>query len=238
MDKKTVVIVVALIAVFAGLVGISLVQGNTPPVEVGDIAKVLPAEEASGNFPEMVNGDPDAPVILVEYGNYQCTACAPMNPYIDEIVEEYDGKVAAVFRMMLLPQHPNEIAAASAALAAYNQGVWKEYKDLLFKNQSDWYYLEGDERQKQFEEYFMTVSEQKGDLEKFREDMKSDEVAKKISYDDKLSDQQGAEWSPYFVVNGEAISQNGITRDEFLKNLRAKIDEELEKVETEAKATE
>ena len=105
---------------------------------------------------------------------------------------------------------------------------------MLFKNQNEWYYLEGDERQKQFEDYFMTVSKQKCDLEKFREDMKSDAVAKKISYDDKLSDQQGAEWSPYFVVNGEAISQNGITRDEFLKKLRAKIDEELAKAEAEA----
>ena len=234
MDKKTIAIVAVLVAAFAGLVGISMLQGKSTPVEVGDISRVLPAEEASGNFPELINGDSDAPVILVEYGNYQCTACAPMNPYIDEIVEEYDGKVAAVFRMMLLPQHPNEIAAASAALAAYNQGVWKEYKDLLFKNQNEWYYLEGDERQKQFEDYFMTVSKQKGDLEKFREDMKSDAVAKKISYDDKLSDQQGAEWSPFFVVNGEAISQNGITRDEFLKKLRAKIDEELAKAEAEA----
>lgn len=234
MDKKTVAIIAVLVVAFAALVGISCWQGSSTPMEVGDISRVLEPEEASGNFPEMIDGDPDAPVILVEYGNYQCTACAPMNPYIDEIVEEYDGKVAAVFRMMLLPQHPNEVAAASAALAAYNQGVWKEYKDLLFKNQNEWYYLEGDERQSQFEEYFMTVTDQKGDLAKFREDMSSEAVSKKISYDDKLSDMQGAEWSPYFVVNGEAVSQNGITRDEFLKNLRAKIDEELEKAESGA----
>lgn len=75
------------------------------------------------------------------------------------------------------------MAAASAANAAALQGYWKPYKDLLFANQSDWFYSTGNELQQQLETYFEKASDGKGDLTKFREDMKSEKVAKKIAFD-------------------------------------------------------
>ncbi len=228
MDKKTLIIVGVLILIFGGLIGVSIWQKNSGTLDV-DLAQIIEPSSESGNFPEMIDGDPNAPVILVEYGDYQCDACAPLNPYLNEIIEEYDGKVAIVFRTMIMSYHTNGVAAASAALAAYNQGYWKEFKDLMYANQDDWFYSTAEQRQPQFEEYFMQVSDGKGDLEKFRKDMQSVEVTKKINFDGKLADAAGVEWTPYITLNGELITQRGITRDEFLKNIRAKIDEELEK---------
>lgn len=231
MDKKTWIIIGVLVVAFAGLVGISIAQNSVPQNE---ISMVYTASADNGNFGEMIDGDPDAPVKIYEYGDYQCDACAPMNPYINEIVEEYDGKVAVVFRTMIMSYHQNGTAAASAALAAARQGYWKEYKDLLYKNQDDWFYSDATQRQKQFEDYFKQVSDGKGDMEKFVADMGSSEVSRKISFDANLAKKQKVEFTPTFYVEGDFVDQRGNnldgtkkTRDDFLKELRAKIDEKL-----------
>lgn len=230
MDKKTWVIVGALIAAFAVLVGVSVAQNSVPQAE---ISMVYEASEDNGNFGEMIDGNPDAPVKIYEYGDYQCDACAPMNPYVNEIIEEYDGKVAVVFRTMIMSYHANGTAAASAALAAARQGYWKEYKDLLYKNQNDWFYSDATQRQKQFEDYFKQVSDGKGDMEKFLADMGSSEVSKKITFDANLAKKQKVDFTPTFYVEGDFVDQREKTRDDFLKELRAKIDEKLAEKGTE-----
>ena len=224
MDKKTWVIIGVLVVAFLGLVGVSIAQNSAQQVEV---AQVFEASEDNGGFGEMIEGDPNAPVKIYEYGDYQCDACAPMNPYINEIVEEYDGKVAVVFRTMILSYHQNGTAAASAALAAAKQGYWKEYKDLLYTNQNDWFYSDATQRQKQFEDYLKQVSDGKGDMEQFLADMGSSEVSKKISFDADLARKQKVSFTPSFYVEGEFVDQRDKTRDDFLNELRAKIDEKL-----------
>lgn len=235
MDKKTGVIIGVIILAFLGLVGVTIAQNNSKKTKINydeyDVAEIITAEEGeddpTGGFGDLIEGDPDAPVVIYEYGDYQCTACAPMNPYINEVIEEYDGKVAVVFRTYIMSYHQNGTAAASAALAAAKQGYWQEYKDILFTNQNDWYYSDADQRQQQFEEYFQKVSENKGDLERFREDMASDEVSRKISFDTGLSEKVQVDWTPTFYLGDELIDQREISTSEFLKLLREKIDAEL-----------
>lgn len=225
-NKSTFLIIGILVVVFAGLLVLTKMQEKSK-VEY-DLSTIIPADQNSGGIEELVNGDPDAPVILVEYGDYQCTACAPFNPYVNELVEEYDGKLAVVFRTMIMSYHQNGRAAAAAALAANEQGYWKKYKDILYEKQDDWYESDAGTRQEQFEQYFKDVSGGKGDLEKFRADMQSEAVDKKISFDNNLSEKAGVEWTPYFTLDGELVSQRNISKDEFLNNLRAKIDAKLE----------
>lgn len=237
MDKKTGIIIGVVVAVFIGLIGISMYQGKQTPInyEQYDLHKVLEASEDSGEIGEMILGDPDAPVKIFEYGDYQCTACAPMNPYMKKLVEEYDGKVAVVFRTYILSYHNNGTAAASAALAAAKQGYWSEFKDLLFTNQNAWYYSDAAKRQEQFEQYFEQASDGKGNIEKFREDMNSEAVKKKIEFDRGIyeevteADGEDDQWTPMFYINGELIDQREISTDDFMKLLRNKIDEQLKK---------
>lgn len=235
MDKKTGIIIGVLVASFVALVGVSIYQSGRNPIdyEQYDLNTILEASEDSGGIGEMVMGDPDASVKIFEYGDYQCTACAPTNPYIKQIIEEYDGKVAVVFRTYILSYHNNGTAAASAALAAAQQGYWAEYKDLLFTNQNDWYYSDAAQRQEQFEQYFEQVSKGKGDLEQFREDMNSEAVKKKIEFDrgvyEKVTaaDGEADQWTPMFYIDGELIDQREISTDDFLDLLRSKIDKAL-----------
>ena len=159
-----------------------------------------------------------------------------MNPKINALVEEYDGKVAVVFRTEIMDYHQNGTAAASAALAAAKQGYWQEYKDLLFTNQNDWYYSDVQQRQSQFEEYFTKASrcntfrcrqQKQQRLAQFREDMGSKEVSQKISFDAGMADEKKISWTPTFYVGDVLVSQRDITVEKFLENLRAEIDKQL-----------
>lgn len=220
--------IVGIVLAFVALIAITQLQ-NKADIDYGayDLNSVIAADENTGGLAENVDGDPDAPVLLYEYGDYQCTACAPMNPHINELLEEYDGKVAVVFRTYIMSYHDNGVAAASAANAAAIQGYWKEYKDLLYETQNDWYYAEGDERQQMFEQYFEQATDGKGDLEQFRQDMGSKEVAQKIKFDAALSERVGLEWTPSFYLDGELLDQRNITTSEFMDLLREKIDAKL-----------
>ncbi len=228
MDKKTWIIIGAIVAIFAGVIATSILQNQSNTnYDQYDLATIIDANDDSGNLAENIDGDPNAPVIIYEYGDYQCTACAPINPYINEIIEEYDGKVAVVLRTYIMDYHQNGTAAASAANAAAIQGYWKPFKDIIYSKQNDWYYSEGTERQKQFEEYFMTASNNQGDLEKFRTDMSSKAVAKKISFDRALSTRANVDWTPTFYLGDELIDQRGMSTSDFLKLLREKINKKL-----------
>lgn len=165
MNKKTGFIIAGIVTAFAVLVGVSLLQKRPQEDSVDyrqyklnvitdlasknnykglDLHSVLPATDASGNLPENINGDKDAPVKIYEYADYPCSYCGLMNPVLNEIVEDYDGQVAVVFRSYILSYHEkNGVPAASAANAAAIQGYWKKYKDLLFENQDDWFYSTG-----------------------------------------------------------------------------------------------
>lgn len=230
MDKKTGIIIGILVVAVGALIGVSVWQtkSNRTDYSQYDHQSIIAANEDSGNLPENIEGKADAPVIIYEYGDYQCTACAPTNPYINELKEEYGDNIAIVFRTTIMSYHQNGTAAAAAANAAAKQGYWKEYKDILFANQNDWYYSDADKRQEQFETYFNQVTEGKGDLEQFRSDMSSKDVLKKIDFDEAMAKKADIQWTPSFYVEDELIDQREISTTEFLDQLREKIDARLE----------
>lgn len=145
MNKKTGFIIAGIVIVFGALLGVSFLQKRPQQEQetdygqyrlevITDLASkndykgldphsVLPAMDASGNLPENINGDKDALVKIYEYADYPCGYCGMMNPILNEIVEDYDGKVAVVFRSYILLYHEkNGMPAASAANAAAIQG--------------------------------------------------------------------------------------------------------------------
>ncbi len=83
-------------------------------------------------------GPEDAPVTLVEYGDYQCPYCADMHPMINSIAKAMGNQLRFVFRHMpLLEMHPYAQHAAEAAEAAGAQGKFWEMHDAIFQQQSE-----------------------------------------------------------------------------------------------------
>lgn len=248
MDKKTWSIIGIIVAVFLVVGGIWALQRNQsktveasydrePIAEIAssldmsgyDLTKVIPASDKSGNLPENMVGSNDAEVYIFEYADYQCEHCAAMNPYVNKLVEDYGGKVAVVYRNYVLPYHSNGVAAAAAANAAAKQGFWKDYKNLLFSNQNDWYYSANAKAVEQFEEYFEQVAGDKGDLEKFKADMQSEEVKQKIGFDLAVGEAVDIAGTPSFYFDGEHVDQSGLTYSAFLDKLHELIDAKLAK---------
>jgi protein-disulfide isomerase len=85
---------------------------------------------------EHVRGALDAPVTVVEYGDYECPYCAAAAPVLRRLVEESDGGVRLVFRNFpLADRHPYALTAALAAEAAGAQGAFWPMHDLLLERQ-------------------------------------------------------------------------------------------------------
>lgn len=84
-------------------------------------------------------GNPDATVVLVEYGDYQCPACGAVHPVVNQLMENLGEDVTLVFRHFpLVNLHANALPAAQAAEAAGMQGKFWEMHDKLYEHQSDW----------------------------------------------------------------------------------------------------
>lgn len=165
---------------------------------------VTPSSD-NGNIGDHIKGSADAPVIVFEYADFQCPGCASINAHVNTAVEEAAGRLAVVYRNYLLSYHQNATAAASAAEAAGLQGYWKPYADLLFKNQADWEYASASERTTLFNEYFTEVTDGQGDLAKFNQDLASENVSKKISFDMTIGKYVDIPGTPAFYVDGQFI---------------------------------
>jgi protein-disulfide isomerase len=85
-----------------------------------------------------IQGPIEAPVALVEYGDYQCPHCGAAYPIVKAIQERWGDRLCFVFRNFpLTGVHPHAEHAAEAAEAAGAQGRFWEMHDLLFENQED-----------------------------------------------------------------------------------------------------
>ena len=81
-------------------------------------------------------GPEDAPVTLVEYGDYECPYCAAAHVIVKEVREVMGGRLRFVFRHFPLTQlHPHAEVAAEAAESAGAQGRFWEMHDLMYENQ-------------------------------------------------------------------------------------------------------
>ena len=80
-----------------------------------------------------VAGAPDAELVLLMYGDFQCPYCAAAQPIVRRVRERLDGRLRLAFRHMpIVETHPDAQAAAEASEAAAAQGRFWDYHDALY----------------------------------------------------------------------------------------------------------
>jgi len=84
----------------------------------------------------MCLGKKDAKVTLVEFSDFECPYCAVARPMLEKFAQENASKLRFCFAPFPLPNHPNAMPAAQAALFARDRGKFWELHDLLFENQA------------------------------------------------------------------------------------------------------
>ena len=104
-----------------------------------------------------IRGDPNAPITIVEFSDFQCPFCARFHVQtLPSLLEEYidTGKVNLVYRDFPIQSiHPNALPAAVAAECANEQGNYWEYHDTLFEKQSGWSRLDSNTAISTFSQY-------------------------------------------------------------------------------------
>jgi Na+/H+ antiporter NhaA len=140
-----------------------------------------------------VRGPDDAPVTLVEYGDFECPYCGQAEPTIRELLRDF-GDLQYVWRHLPLNDvHPWAQVAAEAAEAAAEQGAFWEMYDLLLTHQDAL-------RPSDLIRY---ASEIGLDVEKFTGDLRRHEGAAYVAEDVDTADLSGVSGTPTFFVNGQ-----------------------------------
>ncbi len=138
-------------------------------------------------------GPADAPLTLVEYGDYQCPYCGAAYPVVKRLQKTLGKKLRFVFRNFPLTQaHPYALIAAEAAEAAALQDKFWEMHDLLFEKQT---LLKPD--------IISAWAKRIGlNLEEFRNDIQQGVVEKRIREDRQSGIRSGVNGTPTFFING------------------------------------
>jgi Na+/H+ antiporter NhaA len=138
-----------------------------------------------------VRGPLDAPVTVLEYGDFECPYCGQAEPVLRELLRDF-GDVAYVWRHLPLNDvHPNAQRAAEAAEAAAEQGAFWDMHDLLLEHQDALGYRQ-----------LLDYAEQLGlDVERFEDDLRTRVGAGRIAQDVDSADLSGVSGTPTFFVN-------------------------------------
>jgi protein-disulfide isomerase len=137
-------------------------------------------------------GNPDAPVVLVEYGDYECSFCGQAYPIVQLLRRQFGDALAFVFRNFPLTQaHPHALLAAEAAETAGLQGRFWPMHDTLFTHQDA---LDP-------ESLLLYARALDLDLERFVADANSEDVARRIERDIASGVASGVPGTPTFFVN-------------------------------------
>jgi protein-disulfide isomerase len=146
-----------------------------------------------------VKGDPDAPVTIIEFSDFECPFCARFyTDTLGQIQSEYidTGKVKLVYRDFPLSFHPNAQKAAEAAECAAEQGKFWEMHDLLFEQG-----VQGGVTS------FKSFASQLGlDTTAFNTCLDTNAMAAEVRADMADGTAAGIRGTPGFVVNGQVIS--------------------------------
>lgn len=161
-----------------------------------------------------------AKVTMVEFGDYQCPACAVIYPEIEKVIEVYKANpdFNYVFRNFPLSQHKNAMLAAEVAEAAGAQGKYFEMEAALYKNQPEW--GESTDPMPFFTKYAIALGLE---MVQFESDITQHKFTSVIQADIADGTTLRVDHTPTVYING--IEQRDLTSEV----VKAKIDELLAK---------
>jgi len=147
------------------------------------------ADHAQGNL--------NADLVIVEYGDYQCPYCGAAYPVLKELMKEFGDQVKFVFRNFPLSEmHQYARPAALAAEAAQLQGKFWEMHDAIYENQE---YMN--------ENLFSELAEKLGlNVSQFEKDIEKSELAEKVDADFESGIVSGVNGTPSFFINGNKFN--------------------------------
>lgn len=200
-----------------------------------DISGINEPSSATGPDGSQLIGDPDAPVLVEEYADFQCPACADFErrtaPVIKELVDE--GKIRFAFHPIAILDRPGTSGSrdsAAAATCAAEAGAFQEYKPLLFQSQ-------GAENDGGFEQdNLVELGRQAGlagdDFGAFEDCVRDGTYEGWITDRTGRASEEGVRGTPTVLINDQVLNLQAVTVEQPLPDLlRAAVEEEIKKAE-------
>jgi protein-disulfide isomerase len=178
--------------------------------------------QSSDTDAQSANAADDNPnkVVLTEYSDYQCPACAYYHPIVEKIKNEMGDKVEVQLRFFPLNGHRYSALAARAAQAAKNQDKFHEMHALLFENQKQW-----SQASNPVTAIVDFARQLELDVNQFTEDLNAGETQQTVMQQKEEGTDMGVNATPTFYLDGEEVDPLPKTYEEFKKL----IDQQLAK---------
>lgn len=157
----------------------------------------------------------DGKVTFVEFLDFECEACGAAYPLIEEIRAKYQDRVTFVVRNF--PLHNSSEAAASAAIAAADQGKFEAMYSKLFETQADW-----GEKEVPQSAVFLGYAEELGlDMDRYSQVVADPATLEQIKRDKADGVALGVTGTPTFFLNGAKMEiESG---DDIIKQIEAAL---------------
>lgn len=187
-----------------------------------DVSVMLqPPRLEVGFDPARTLGNPNAPVTIVEFSDFQCPYCKSASITMKAVLDKYKDNVRLAFRDFPLSSiHPQAMRAAEAGRCAADQGKFWAYHDLLFGNQ-------GKLTNPDLSEYARSLGL---DMKQFESCLLDGKFVGRVEEDVKAGMQAGVSGTPGFFINGVFV--NGAQPLSAFENM---IDAELASLKTQAR---
>ena len=186
----------------------------------------LPAKISADDDP--IIGNPDAPITIIEFSDFQCPFCARFHVQtLPSLMEEYieQGKVKLVFRDFPIQNiHPNALPASVAAECANEQGKFKGMHDMLFENQKQWSSLETSPALSTFVQY---AKELQIDEEEFTACLTGGKYIDEIRKDLEDGRNYGVSGTPGFFIGSDDVGYVELKGAQPFDSFKKVIDSQL-----------
>ncbi len=204
-SNLTLIFIIAAFAIVA--VGMVILTTYKPKAKV-----IIPDQSLAQQRSGLSMGNPDAPVKVVEFADFQCPACASywseLEPYI---IENYidTGKVLFTYSPFSFLgqgyQWDESKKSAEAAYCANDQQKFWEFRNLIFANHN------GENGGVYTQDFLIAFAEELTlDVDTFTECLTSGEYTTQVETDNEFAQAQGATYTPSFLVNGQVINANDL----------------------------
>ncbi|MBU3668412.1 MAG: hypothetical protein FGM57_00415 [Candidatus Taylorbacteria bacterium] len=191
------------------ILGLMFSGAPNPNAEVSINKEIL----VNQNNP-IVAGTAEKRVQIVEFGDFQCPACAMLSFNMKELFKTHGDKIDFVFRV--IPIHQYSVEAAGASYAAHEQGKFKEMYEKLFEKQDEWSTPSANRP-----ELFATYATEIGlNVEQFKKDISSKAGLYKtyVDADAKDAAAMNVAVTPTLIINGNKVVRGAVGYEQ-LKSL-------------------
>ncbi|HLR24321.1 MAG TPA: thioredoxin domain-containing protein [Fodinibius sp.] len=159
-------------------------------------------------------------LVITEYSDYQCPACAYFHPFVEKIKKTMGDKVTFNLRYFPLQSHRYSALAARAAQAAKNQGKFIEMHNLLFEQQQQW--VSSSNPATAIVNFARRLDL---DLNQFTEELNAAETQEIVMEQRQEGIDKGVNSTPTFFIEGEKLDPLPKTYEEFKKAIEKHLNE-------------